>query len=181
MTDKTQEFLNKLPINSNYDYSKVKYLHSKIKVEIICKIHGSFFITPNNHLKGIGCNKCGIISRSSKRRNKNWLDSFRKIHNDIYDYSKVLYVNDKTKVEVICKEHGSFLVKPNNHLQGQKCYKCVFDVYDRKTFINKSNSIFNYLYDYTKVNYINNKTKVEIICKEPCSLQIISTFVLLFI
>ena len=31
-------------------------------VEVICPIHGSFYVTPNNHLKDCGCPKC---SRSS--------------------------------------------------------------------------------------------------------------------
>ena len=30
----------------------------------------------------------------------------REIHGDKYDYSKVVYVNAKTKVCIICEEHG---------------------------------------------------------------------------
>lgn len=61
-----------------FDYSKVNYNHSKNKVEIICKKHGSFWQTPNSHLRGIGCAKCvGHISKMETE----WLD-FLKIPND---------------------------------------------------------------------------------------------------
>lgn len=39
-----------------------------------------------------------------------------KVHGDRYDYSKVVYVNNKTKVTIICKEHGEFLITPINHI-----------------------------------------------------------------
>ena len=41
-----------------YDYSKVVYKQKGVKVEIICPKHGSFWQTPNNHLRGSGCPKC---------------------------------------------------------------------------------------------------------------------------
>ena len=48
----------------------------------------------------------------------------RVIHGDKYDYSKVVYVNSKTKVCIICKEHGEFWQTPAKHLQGYGCSKC---------------------------------------------------------
>jgi hypothetical protein len=41
-----------------YDYSKVNYINSYTKVEIICPIHGSFWQTPGHHLYGEGCKHC---------------------------------------------------------------------------------------------------------------------------
>ena len=41
-----------------YDYSKVEYVGNKIKVSIICPIHGEFWQLPNSHLNGIGCPSC---------------------------------------------------------------------------------------------------------------------------
>lgn len=41
-----------------YDYSLVTYTNSKDKVYIICKTHGTFKQTPNNHLMGQKCAKC---------------------------------------------------------------------------------------------------------------------------
>lgn len=43
---------------------------------------------------------------------------------DRYDYSKVEYVNAKTKVCIICPEHGEFWQTPNGHLNGKGCPKC---------------------------------------------------------
>ena len=45
-------------------------------------------------------------------------------HHNKYNYSKVKYVDSKTKVEIICPEHGSFLQSPNNHLSGNGCPLC---------------------------------------------------------
>ena len=43
-----------------YDYSRSKYITSKDKITIICKKHGEFYSTPNNHLRGTGCPNCNI-------------------------------------------------------------------------------------------------------------------------
>ena len=45
-----------------YDYSKVKYEKSSIKVCITCPKHGEFWQTPNSHLSGKGCLKCSMYS-----------------------------------------------------------------------------------------------------------------------
>lgn len=46
------------------------------------------------------------------------------IHHDKYNYSKVEYTNSKTKVCIICPEHGEFWQTPHNHLIEQGCPKC---------------------------------------------------------
>ena len=45
-----------------YDYSKVKYVNTYEKVEIVCKGHGSFWQNPSSHKSGSGCPKCGHSS-----------------------------------------------------------------------------------------------------------------------
>ena len=96
----------------------------------------------------------------------------QKIHSTLYDYSKVQYINAKTKVCIICPEHGEFWQLPNNHLQGKGCPKCKYDTLKKKQsisiyeFIQKAKEIHNDKYDYSKVEYINSKTKVCIICPE---------------
>ena len=49
-----------------YDYSEVKYSGGKVFVEIICKKHGAFHQSPNNHQRGNGCPFC----KSSKGENQ---------------------------------------------------------------------------------------------------------------
>lgn len=90
-----------------------------------------------------------------------------KIHGDKYDYSTVNYINAKTKISIICKEHGEFYQTPSNHLSKFNCQKCSNNFKsDTTTFINKATNIHNNKYDYSKVNYINSNTHVIIICKE---------------
>lgn len=45
-----------------YDYHLAEYVNSCSKVKIICKEHGIFLQSPNGHVRGKGCPKCGIHS-----------------------------------------------------------------------------------------------------------------------
>ena len=47
-----------------------------------------------------------------------FIEKARSIHGDKYNYSKVNYINNKTKVTITCSEHGDFEQIPYNHLQG---------------------------------------------------------------
>jgi len=61
----TEEFIERAKKihGDKYDYSEVNYINAKIKVEIICKIHGHFFKNPFDHLSGQGCPLCGELRR----------------------------------------------------------------------------------------------------------------------
>ena len=95
------------------------------------------------------------------------------IHNNKFDYSKVEYVNNHTKVCIICPEHGEFWQMPSDHLNGHGCKKCFNEEKRGKSkqlttekFIEKAKKIHRDKYDYSKVNYVNSQTKVCIICPE---------------
>lgn len=47
--------------SNKYDYSKVRYVSMRDKVEIVCPAHGSFFQYPFDHINGHGCPKCGFL------------------------------------------------------------------------------------------------------------------------
>jgi hypothetical protein len=66
----TEQFIEKArkKHGDKYDYSLVDYKHSRIKVKIICPIHGVFEQRPDTHLEGKGCLKCGHISTGFKTR-----------------------------------------------------------------------------------------------------------------
>jgi G:T-mismatch repair DNA endonuclease (very short patch repair protein) len=152
-----------------YDYSKVIYKKAILKVIVICKKHGEFEQQPSNHLSGYGCVKCGILTRnaSSSYTTNDFIKKAQKIHGEIYDYSKVNYINSTTKVIITCKQHGEFEQTPGHHLQKQGCPECGGHVkLNTKEFIVKSTKIHGETYDYSKVNYINNSTNVIIICKQ---------------
>jgi len=46
------------------------------------------------------------------------------IHGNKYDYSLVDYINNKTKVKIICSLHGIFEQRPDKHLCGRGCVVC---------------------------------------------------------
>ena len=86
-------------------------------------------------------------------------------YEDKYDYSKVEYVNSKTKVCIICPKHGEFYITPKQHLQGHGCTKCAKNgKWTTNKFITKAKEVHGDKYDYSKVEYINAHTKVCIIC-----------------
>ena len=169
------EFIKKANIihNNKYDYSKVIYKNNKTKIIIICPIHGEFLQRPSHHLRNQNCPKCNIVLSI----NNNFISKSILIHNNKYNYDKVIYKNNHTKVIIICYIHGEFLQTPKEHLRGSGCPKCFGHPKSNiEEFINKSNIIHNNKYDYSKFIYINNHTKGIIICpihgeflQTPCS------------
>jgi len=120
---------------SIYDYSKSKYTKAHDKISIICKEHGEFNMEACCHYTNKqGCPKCGKESMTSKHRKDNWEEDFRKIHGDIYDYSLVEYKNNKTKIKIVCKEHGIFHQSPKGHIRGDGCPNCKSSTGERKIF-----------------------------------------------
>lgn len=103
-----------------YDYSKVQYVNKDTQVLIGCRVHGLFSQKPHDHLKGTGCPKCQDTTKTTKTCR----EDFTQVHGCTYDYSRVTYVNAGTKVEIVCKCHGSFFQSPNKHLGGSGCPKC---------------------------------------------------------
>ncbi|MCK9477771.1 MAG: hypothetical protein M0R46_17800 [Candidatus Muirbacterium halophilum] len=165
----TEEYIKKAVIKhgDKYDYSLVDYKNSTKKVKIICDLHGIFEQEANSHLRGIGCPSCS----SCKKLNTNtFIGKSKEIHGNKYDYSLVEYKNSHTKVKIICDLHGIFEQKPYTHLNGVGCKKCgilsanVKKSSTLKEFIKKSKEIHGDKYDYSLVDYKNNKKKVKIIC-----------------
>lgn len=104
-----------------YGYDKVKYVNNKTKVTITCLIHGDFQQTPNMHLSKNGCPKC---NSSYKLDYDSFVKKSNLKHRWKYDYSSANYVNVRTKVCIICPDHGEFWQTPSNHMNGQGCPRC---------------------------------------------------------
>ena len=155
-----------------YDYSKVEYKDCKTKVCIICPEHGEFWQTPEAHLSKNACPICGFESmrKSLVKTTEQFIEEAKRIHGDKYDYSKVDYIDGRTKVCIICPEHGEFWQEPTKHTSGKKsgCPRCAIDKfrYTTESFIDKAIKVHGNRYDYSKVDYINSITKVCIICPE---------------
>jgi len=121
----TEEFITKaIKIHGDrYDYSNVNYTTVIENIIILCKDHGAFKQTPNNHLNGQGCSKCGhnmyIFSTDDFKRHA------YQTHGDTYDYAESEYLQMNQKLAVRCKIHGLFEQTPSNHItHKQGCGKC---------------------------------------------------------
>lgn len=161
-----EEFIQKanLKHGDKYDYSKVEYIKNNIKVIIICKEHGDFLQTPGKHLSGQGCSKCS--GKCKTIDTKYFIEQAKRVHQERYNYSKTRYINSKTKVVIVCKEHGEFEQTPSEHLQKQNCNKCVGGVaLTANEFIDRAINKHGNKYDYSKSKYINTKENIIIICK----------------
>jgi very-short-patch-repair endonuclease len=162
----TQIFVDKCidKYGDKFDYCFVKYINQFTKIKIICKIHGEFEQTPNTHIRWGKCPKCNDKKTKSIEQ---FIDSSNIKHNKKYSYELVEYKNNKTKVKIICPEHGIFEQTPLAHLRGQGCKKCSI-INQRKStfdFITESNIIHGE-YDYSLVKYVNVHKKVKIKCKK---------------
>jgi len=157
-----------------YDYSKVDYKNNNTKVSIICPEHGEFRQVPASHKQGMGCPICGYgklaIARSLSKDIV--IEGFKKVHGERYDYSKVEYAAAKSKVTIICPEHGEFFQTPNNHKSGQGCPHCGGSIMrTSQQVIEEFRKAHGDRYDYSKVDYNNMGTKVTIICPEHGEFQ----------
>lgn len=99
-----------------------------------------------------------------------FIEKAKEKHGNKYDYSKVKYVNNRTKICIICPNHGEFWQTPKDHLNGCGCKTCynerrgVIRTKTNNVFINQANEVHKNKYNYSKTNYINANEKVCIIC-----------------
>lgn len=63
--DSTESFVRKAQLRHGYewDYSTVQYKNNSTKINITCRTHGVFTMTPNHHMNGFGCKKCSKEKR----------------------------------------------------------------------------------------------------------------------
>jgi hypothetical protein len=98
-----------------------------------------------------------------------------KIHNNLYDYSltKKDFINMSTKVRIGCPEHGIFEQSMKQHIHKERgCPECgkikskTSLRSNTEAFVGKATKKHGNRYDYSKVNYIDQKTNVSIRCIE---------------
>ena len=169
----THTFINKAKAThgDHYDYSTSDYKGGRTNIEIICREHGSFWQTPENHYRSIAkCPKCpseGMLKRREESKKK-FIESSREVHGDKYDYSKVEFVSMSKKVVIICPEHGEFEQAPSSHRAGMGCEPCSRE--ERKStakeFVQKAKKQHDNRYEYSKVTYEHSRTEVIISCKK---------------
>jgi len=104
-----------------YDYSEVRYITSGTPVVIICREHGKFLQTPDDHLQGKKCPSCA--GRPAKTT-----ESFRE---DVVsltngEYTTIgTYISNKSKMTFkhnLCENEWE--TTPNTFLAGMRCPHC---------------------------------------------------------
>lgn len=155
--------------NGTIDYSSMKFVNARTPVILKCTIHNEqFIVEPRTHLRGTSCKLCNTRYLDTDV----FISKAVKIHGDLYDYSKTIYLNNKTKVIITCPIHGDFVQQTNEHLNGGGCSRCGSKKsadFKRKTaeqFIKEASKVHSDKYLYRNIEYVNYTTPVTIICKD---------------
>ncbi len=84
-------------------------------------------------------------------KTEKFIEKANNIHGNKYDYSKVLYLNNSNKIQIICLTHGEFLQQPKVHLRGIGCNLCKLDskFISFESFVVSANMKHNQQYDYS--------------------------------
>lgn len=168
---------------NRYIYNK-KYFIGKF-IEYECPIHGIYSQDANDHIRGggnhRGCKKCGIISCGNTKRHSGEefivaaKEAQLKANGDKpgfkpHDYSLVKYVNNITKIILICHIHGPFMQIPSNTLSGCWCSLCSYNyrsetyIMSNKKFITKSKLRNPGVFLYDLCDYKGYRDFVILIC-----------------
>lgn len=144
------EFLKaaRLVHHNVYNYDLSNYKNGSSYINIICPKHGVFKQKARFHLMGEGCPECGRCNRKRISQDE-FIKKAKEVHGDKYDYSKVNYVNNHTKVCIICSEHGEFWQTPHKHLKGEGCPKCKESSLERIVRLNLEKNQIIYIQEYT--------------------------------
>lgn len=160
-------------VHNNYypEYNKNTFTKALDPVDILCPEHGWFQQVGHYHLAGSGCAKCFRDRRTISLQE--FIVRSNIAHNFFFDYALVSYINNRTKVKIVCPTHGMFEQVPEHHMNGNNgCRKCFGkDVKKRfehtmEEFVRLAHIAHNGWYDYSLVEYIDNKHPVIIICPD---------------
>lgn len=171
LSEKYREYdLSLVPNEFTYNTDLNIICHKK---DALGNEHGIFTIKYDKIKRGDGCLYC-----SGRKMNKEqFIAEATHIHGNLYNYDDFIYVNKKTKGKIHCNKHNiDFLQTPSNHLKGHGCPKCRYEksalsnTKSTKDFIEKAKEIHGNKYDYSKTEYVNSDTKVEIICLKRMSM-----------
>lgn len=156
-----------------FDYSQIKFVNTATPVVIKCKIcSSSFNRRPTNHLRGDKCLKCFHcqLAKDRSRSLEKFIDEAKLVHKNNFDYSNVIYVNERTLIKLKCNRCDLIFNQfPANHLNGSECKKCKIN---QKQKISRQETkwldLINIPIEYRNIRlFINNKRyNVDAINKE---------------
>lgn len=139
----TEEFIkeSKELWGDRFIYDETEYISALKKVKIFDTKSGILIEqTPSAHLQGYS---------SKKINNDDFINQSKLVSDYRYSYNNCVYINKTTKVELICKDHGNFLITPFNHLNyGDCCKKCKFYIFNKmvKKYLNDNRVIYKQQY-----------------------------------
>ncbi len=107
-----------------------------------------------------------IILNTKERQTlttEQYIKKANKVHNNKYDYSKVDYINSKTKIIITCHEHGDWETRPDNHINANSgCPICALLKTDYEKYKNQKTSLYYiYLPQYDLYKIGITKSNVE--------------------
>lgn len=172
----TEKFIKKAELlyGNRFDYSKVNFVNQKVPVEIICKIHGSFFQTSRNHFRQPGCKKCASFQTALKNvcSSENFIEKSKKIHGNKFSYLNTKYTHINNNVIITCLIHGDFSVKATNHLKGYGCKKCsdisggLTRTKDQDVILKQLKKLYKNKYSYELYSYKGINKIATLVCKK---------------
>jgi len=160
-----------------YDYSRADERDGEGRRCIICREHGPFWQIPNNHLYDKGCRDCGneAQAKAQSQTTDQFIALAKEVHGDKYDYSRADERDGEgttAKRCIICREHGPFWQRPNDHLQGKGCSECANEAKAKAQsqttgqFIALAKEVHGDKYDYSRANERDEEDRRCIICRE---------------
>lgn len=112
-----------------YDYSRVEYVDTRVKVIIGCREHGAFKQGPAEHWKGQGCALCAR-TRQTGAPPTPWHAVEPRLaaaHSGKYIYDGAGYRDSNSKIRATCPIHGDFWPQVASHLRGRfGCRECSY-------------------------------------------------------
>jgi len=160
-----------------YDYSQSEYCGCEKTLKIKCPTHGVFEQKASHHLRGKGCQQCGLsivkaIHAARTYSTEDFIGLANTVHKNCYNYSLAEYKGSCHKVSIICPTHGIFRQVAARHLSGAGCPSCGIAKLKgvrrgaHAKFIAKATELFGDRYDYSRVEYHGSRPKVKIICRQ---------------
>jgi hypothetical protein len=141
--------------HDKYTYTE-QLCRFKDVIKIICPIHGEFEQKVSNHLSGNGCPQC--INDSKKLGLDEFINKAQHIHGDKYGYNNVEYINSKTKINITCKKHGEFSIKPCRHIYNNSgCPECAKEI----TISSTHQQVIDYIKSFDIDFKINDRHEIN--------------------
>ena len=148
-----------------WDYSKTQYKSGRLKVTIVCPVHGEFDQLPSSHKSGKvgcpGCNGRGITTAE-------FIAASKEVWGNRWDYSNTEYTDSGTPVTITCLIHGDFSQLPWSHRNGQvSCPGCLKMRKTTEQFISEAKDVWgDALWDYSSAEYAGFYEPVRLSCSE---------------